>query len=74
MLLFFNPEADLRINCLISIFEAVVQSVLIYTRPSAEKFPEGWATEKIPKISKKDRKIALLSLFQRGGDEKKTEK
>jgi len=42
---------------------------LCYTvsRASAEKFSGGGATEKIPKNSKKDRKIALLSLSQEGG-------
>jgi len=35
-------------------------------RASAEKFPWG-PTEKIKVNSKNDRKIALLSLFQRGG-------
>jgi len=33
------------------------------SRASAEIFPGGGATEKIPKISKKYRKIALFSLF-----------
>jgi len=35
-------------------------------RALAEKFSVG-PTEKIPKNSKKDRKVALLSLFQGGG-------
>jgi len=39
-------------------------------RASAEKFSGGVPTEKRPKDSKKDRKIALLSLFQ-GGNGKK---
>jgi len=39
--------------------------ILSATRASADKFPGGFgATEKIPKNSKKDQKIALLSLFQ----------
>jgi len=46
------------------------------TRASTEKNFQGWgATEKIPKISKKYRKIALFSLFQgRGGQQKKDRK
>jgi len=39
-----------------------------------QKIFQGGATEKRPKISKKYRKIALFSLFQRGATEKKTEK
>jgi len=44
-------------------------------RASAENFPGG-LTEKIPKISKKYRKIALFSFFQggRGRQRKTTEK
>jgi len=37
-------------------------------------FQRGGATEKIPKISKKYRKIALFSLFQGRPTVKKTEK
>jgi len=37
-----------------------------HPRASAENFPGREATEKIPKISKKYRKIALFSLFQWG--------
>jgi len=43
-----------------------------YPRASAEKFPVGGPMEKRPKNSNKDRKIALLSLFQGGGE--RTEK
>jgi len=39
-------------------------------RASAEKFPER-PTEKIPENSKNDRKIALLNLFQEGGEQRK---
>jgi len=39
---------------------------MVWSRASAEKFPGG-PTEKLPKNSKKVRKIALLNLFQRGG-------
>jgi len=35
----------------------------MYTRTSAENFSGGEATEKRPKISKKGRKIAPLSLY-----------
>jgi len=44
------------------------------SRASAEKFPGGEATEKCRKITKKDRKIVLFTLFQRGITEKKDRK
>jgi len=49
--------------------------VILSVKGVGRKFSRGGgATEKIPKISKKYRKIALFSLFQRGGNGKKTEK
>jgi len=44
----------------------------MHTRASAEKFIGVGGNEKIPKSSKKDRKIALLSFFQ--GDERKKDR
>jgi len=52
-----------------------VKNSVTSPRASAENFPGGRATEKIPKISKKFRKIALFSLFQGGrGNGKKDRK
>jgi len=39
-----------------------------------KNFQEGTNGKKVEKCSKKDRKIAILSLFQGVGNEKKTEK
>jgi len=45
---------------------------LLAARASAKNFPGG-QRKKRPKISKKYRKIALFSLFQRGANGKKAE-
>jgi len=44
------------------------------TQGRRQKIFRWGSTKKIPKISKKYRKIALFSLFQKGGNEKKDRK
>jgi len=51
-------------------FSWLHQKFVAYTRASAEKISREGAT----KNSKKDRKVALLILFQGGANGKKTEK